>query len=83
MAPSLFLRERERNDRLTAFLKMGNRTRALTACHCCKNCRSRGPAASRYRALVPDTIFFDLILEGPGTDTQQLGSFLSMVRDFC
>lgn len=33
--------------------------------------------------LVPDTVLFDLILEGPETDAQQLGSFLSMIRDFC
>ena len=32
--------------------------------------------------LVSDTVLFDLILEGPEADAQQLGCLLSMIRDF-
>jgi hypothetical protein len=32
--------------------------------------------------LVPDTVLFDLILEGPETNAQKFGSLLSMIRDF-
>jgi hypothetical protein len=45
--------------------------------------RSSNRTAEQSAYLVPDTVLFDLILEVPGTDTQQLGSLLSMVRDFC
>ena len=43
---------------------------------------SSNPTSRQSACLVPDTVLFDLILEGPETDTQQLGSLLSMVRDF-
>jgi hypothetical protein len=42
---------------------------------------NRTAESSKY--LVPDPVLFDLILEGPETDTQQFGSLLSMIRDFC
>ena len=35
-----------------------------------------------YSSLVPDTVLFDLILEGPETNAQKFGSLLSMIRDF-
>lgn len=41
---------------------------------------NRTAEPSKY--LIPDTVLFDLILEGPETDTQQLGGLLSMIRDF-
>lgn len=33
-------------------------------------------------SLLADPVFFDLVLEGPQADTEQLGGFLAVVGDF-